>query len=754
VDDSRTTPEDTSITIYVLTNDRLGNDPLVGDQPVRVSISTPPANGGVVVNGDNSVTYTPNLNWNGVDSFTYVVRDAQGPPFYPPEVSDASNTATVTVTVTPVNDPPVAVADGAYGVAEDGTLSVPAGTGVLVNDTDPEAPPEVLSAVLNVGPANGALTLNVDGSFSYTPVADYRGSDSFTYHANDGSLNSNVVTVSLTVTPVNDVPVAVDDSAMTLEDTPVMIDVLANDTGLGDTPLVLTVVSGPAHGTAVPVGTSIRYTPDPNYNNTMGGESFQYTITDTAFGPPEVSDTSLPATVTVTVTPVNDPPVAVDDSATTSEDTFVDIEVVANDTDVDNPNSDLRVAAGTIGGVRGGTAVLQPDGRTVRFTPTADANDNSTPGGFGFIYSASDGSLSSLNQATVTIGVSPVNDPPVANADNYTTDEDTPLAVGAPGVLGNDTDVDDLVPPPWDTLTAALVMGPTNGSVLLNGDGSFTYTPALDYYGVDSFTYVANDGLVDSLPATVTLTVNPVPPVLFVDAAANQPTVNVGDTGTFFTIAWGNLGPDDAPGASIDVSLTGPCTLMSPGFPIALGTIAEGDGGFQDVTVRADAVGTCMLTAKLTSTRSNPPPSSTSIEIVAPSSPGFVGTLMTFFGLGEPALPTEPVVEPTEPPPSTEPTAEPPTEPPISTVPAEEPPTQPPPAESTETPAPEPTPTPLVVSQGSLMADPGNPLAWGILALFGIWFGRMLVFKVRVPVQRIRRNAHYDEPATRPSRGR
>jgi hypothetical protein len=71
-----------------------------------------------------------------------------------------------------------------------------------------------------------------------------------------------------------------------------------------------------------------------------------------------------------------------------------------------------------------------------------------------------------------------------------------------------------------------------------------------------------------------------------------------------------------------------------------------------------------------------------------------------------------------------------------------------------ETPAPEPTPTPLVVSQGTLMPDPGNPLAWGILALFGAWFGRMLVFKVRVPVPRTRRNARYDEPATRPSRGR
>src|SRR5207249_865131 len=126
------------------------------------------------------------------------------------------------------------------------------------------------------------------------------------------------------------------------------------------------------------------------------------------------------------------------------------IEVVANDTDLDNANADLHVATGSILGVHGGTAVLQPDGRTVRFTPTGNANDGNTPGGFGFTYKASDRSLDS-NIATVSISVAAVNDAPVAVDDAYGIDEDTMLTVPSLGVLGNDNDVDG------DTLAAVLV---------------------------------------------------------------------------------------------------------------------------------------------------------------------------------------------------------------------------------------------------------------------------------------------------------
>src|SRR5207249_2945099 len=122
----------------------------------------------------------------------------------------------------------------------------------------------------------------------------------------------------------------------------------------------------------------------------------------------------------------------------------------------------------------------------------ADANDGNTPGGFGFSYKASDGSLVSANAATVTVHVAAVNDAPVAVNDNQLAIEDTPLSVSAPGVLSNDTDVDG------DALTAVLVTGPAHGSLTLNANGSFSYTPAPNYNGADSFKYKANDGSADS----------------------------------------------------------------------------------------------------------------------------------------------------------------------------------------------------------------------------------------------------------------
>ncbi len=135
--------------------------------------------------------------------------------------------ATVSLTITAVNDAPVAANDS-YGTNEDTTLTVGA-PGVLANDSDVDG--DSLSSIVVTGPSHGSLTFNANGSFSYTPAANYYGLDSFTYKANDGSLDSNVATVSITVTNVNDAPVAVNDAYTVVEDSSAhTVDVLANDT--------------------------------------------------------------------------------------------------------------------------------------------------------------------------------------------------------------------------------------------------------------------------------------------------------------------------------------------------------------------------------------------------------------------------------------------------------------------------------------------------------------------------------------------
>ncbi|MGH3788183.1 MAG: tandem-95 repeat protein [Pseudonocardiaceae bacterium] len=303
---------------------------------------------------------------------------------------------------------------------------------------------------------------------------------------------------------------AVNDTYTTSEDTPLTVPapgVLGNDTG---GPLTAALVTEPAHGTlTLNSNGSFTYTPAANYT---GPDSFTYSATNG-------TTTSAPATVTITVNPVNDAPGAVDDAATTAEDTAVDIDVVGNDTDVDTPNPDLRTVS--LAGVTGGTAVVLPDGSTVRFTPAPNANSSTTPGGFSFTYRANDGTLDSANTATVRITVTAVNDAPVAVADAYQTDVETPLTVPAPGVLSNDTDTDT----EGSALTAVLGTAPANGTLTLNTNGSFSYTPREGFNGPDTFTYTARDGALASAPATVTITVGPILPACTITGTAGPNTL-------------------------------------------------------------------------------------------------------------------------------------------------------------------------------------------------------------------------------------
>ncbi|MBP1634773.1 MAG: repeat-containing protein, partial [Acidobacteria bacterium] len=204
------------------------------------------------------------------------------------------------------------------------------------------------------------------------------------------------------------------------------------------------------------------------------------------------------ATSTMTLTVANVAPVAANDAYSVDEDASLTIGppgVLGNDTDA---NGDPLTIGALVDGTHHGSLGLGTNGSFV-YTPTPNYS-----GPDSFTYRASDGEDNS-NVATVSITVTPVNDPPVANGDSYTVNEDATFTVPAPGVLGNDTDPDS------PTLTAALASGPGHGTLTLNANGSFTYAPAGNYTGPDSFTYTASDGQAQSAAATVALTVVEVP---------------------------------------------------------------------------------------------------------------------------------------------------------------------------------------------------------------------------------------------------
>ncbi len=270
-DDTATTDEDTPVTIDVVAND-LSTEGLV--VPASVAIDTPPANGVALANGDGSVTYTPNLNFNGSDTFTYTVADDAG---------NVSLPATVTVTVTPVNDAPVAVPDSATTLQGN-----PVVINLVANDTDVDnVPPTPANAGLTViaftNPANGVLdTQGSDQTVEYTPNPLFTGIDTFTYTITDGNGGSATGNVTVTVLPLNQPPVANPDGPFaTNEDVALNIPLatlLANDTdpNVGDV-LTVTAVGGAVNGTVSIVGTNARFVPALNF---FGAAGFSYTVSD------------------------------------------------------------------------------------------------------------------------------------------------------------------------------------------------------------------------------------------------------------------------------------------------------------------------------------------------------------------------------------------------------------------------------------------------------------------------------------------
>ena len=454
-DDTASTPEDTPIIIDVL-----GNDSDVDGDDLTVTAASSP-NGDVTINPDGTLTFTPDENYNGPAEITYTVEDGEG----------GSDEGTVTVDVTPVNDAPVA-ADDTASTPEDTPIIID----VLGNDSDVDGDDLTVTAASS---PNGDVTINPDGTLTFTPDENYNGPAEITYTVEDGEGGSDEGTVTVDVTPVNDAPVAADDTATTPEDTPVIIDVLGNDTDVDGDDLTVTAASSPNGDVTINPDGTLTFTPDENYN---GPAEITYTVEDGEGGSDE-------GTVTVDVTPVNDAPVAEDDTATTPEDTPIIIDVLGNDSDVDG--DDLTVTAASS---PNGDVTINPDG-TLTFTP--DENYN---GPAEITYTVEDGEGGS-DEGTVTVDVTPVNDAPVAEDDTASTDFETAVVIP---VLANDTDVDG------DDLTVTEATSP-NGTVVINGDGTLTFTPDAGFEGPTTIEYSISDGNGGTDSATVDVTVNDQP---------------------------------------------------------------------------------------------------------------------------------------------------------------------------------------------------------------------------------------------------
>ncbi len=400
--------------------------------------------------------------------------------------------ASVTVTVN-APQPPVANAD-TYSVQSGQTLTV-AAPGVLGNDTNP-AGTGTLTAQLVTNPASGTLTLNANGSFTYVPTIA-SGPVSFTYRTTNGTTTSANATVTINVSAAPTPPVATNDtysvqSGQTLT-VAAATGVLGNDTNpAGTGTLSAQLVTGPTSGTlSLNANGGFTYTPATGF---AGPATFTYRSTNG-------TTTSANATVTINVAAAAQPPVASADSYTVQSGQTLTVAapgVLGNDS---NPAGTGTLSAQLVTGPASGTLNLTANG-SFTYAPAAGFTGNAS-----FVYRVTNGTTTSAN-ATVTISVSAAPQPPVANSDSYTVQSGQTLTVATPGVLGNDTN-----PAGTGTLSAQLVTNPTSGTLSLNANGSFTYTPAAGFTGNASFTYRVTNGTTNSANnATVTINVTAPPP--------------------------------------------------------------------------------------------------------------------------------------------------------------------------------------------------------------------------------------------------
>ncbi|MDC3287438.1 Ig-like domain-containing protein [Candidatus Marinimicrobia bacterium] len=487
---SGSSDEDTAIDITLSATD-------VDQDNLTYSIVSDVGNGTSSISG-STLTYTPNQDWNGTDTFTYKVNDG----------TVDSNTSNGTITIASINDAPIAN-DMTISTNETRFISLD----ITLDATDVDGDNLTYTIVSDASNATTTLSNNI---ITYIPTTDWNGSDSFTYKANDGTIDSNTATVTITVAAINDVPV-VSDSTLTIDEDTTLI---LNDRGTDkqgnhvfrvtdvDSDLqypnmgfswwdIANSFDGSIGFEAYESGQYTIFTPTQDFNGTT---TINYIATDSAGGQSSI------ATITLNINNIDDAPVANNITSSVDEDMTGHTVTIVGDSeggsDVDGdaltfsivtPPSNGSIYNDSGGGIPDGDALVAGDALTSSFTiynPNANFNGSDT-----FTFKANDGALDS-NVGTVTMNVNAVNDAPVASPISVATRENVPVNLGLSA-----TDVDGS-----SIFTYAIQTPPTNGTIVTSDNIIFVYSPSTGFIGQDIATYTANDGTDDSDAANIVIT--------------------------------------------------------------------------------------------------------------------------------------------------------------------------------------------------------------------------------------------------------
>ena len=500
---------------------------------VTAIIDTLPAHGTLIENQDRTWQYTPNANFNGNDSFKYQISDGNG----------GLVIKTANIAVRSVNDVPIS------NLASDSTNE---DTGLIIDvfsqasDSDSDQltlslktlPTSGVARIIDVTTADEEGNLITTKKIEYNPNADFNGLDSLIYEISDG--NGGVVdkTLDIEVSSVNDMPNAVNIDVNTDEDSSVAIDVLASSSDADSDQLSVVGIYGVTSGMANMVDGKILYTPDADYN---GISSFNYVISDGNGGFNAKS-------VNVTVNAVNDMPLATISSAETNEDTKTVIDIMAGVSDADGDDLILSLVNGPANGVAKIVDVVTSnlDGNQVTIKKIEYNPNNDFNGSDSLTYRVSDGKGGVVTK-TLSINVNSINDVPVTTNDNVSVSEDQSVKIAA---FANDADVED---GNFDKNNIAIIAAALHGTVILNDDLTFTYTPDSDYSGSDSFSYQVsdNDGSASNT-ANVYLNISAINDAPTTDGVADSQNLAAGK---FFSYDLSSLGFRDVDGDTINVSV-------------------------------------------------------------------------------------------------------------------------------------------------------------------------------------------------------